>query len=199
MRLNLNPILPCREKRVWDKVLLTQDRKVREVTNMSVLKKKKESLKLNICWSHTWSSLSEPPHMFSWRRIFVLYGVLSLLGLLPGSPLWLSLFSTLMGLNFAPFFFCRCSPCWSLWKSGVTTQSWHHSVLKNRQQHLRLHPLPFFFNIALMSLSSSSSLWQMSVSWWGGLWKRISKPESLITSVCRGPCCLQFGSAVRWW
>lgn len=62
-----------------------------------------------------------PPHTSSWRWISVLYGVLSLLGLLPGSPLWLSLFSTLMGLNFAPFFFCCCrSPCGSLWKSGIT-------------------------------------------------------------------------------
>lgn len=32
------------------------------------------------------------------------YGLFSLRGLLFGSPLWLSLLSTLMGLNFAPFF-----------------------------------------------------------------------------------------------
>lgn len=32
------------------------------------------------------------------------YGLFSLRGLLLGSPLWLSLLSTLMGLNFAPFF-----------------------------------------------------------------------------------------------
>jgi len=49
------------------------------------------------------------------------YGDFSLRGLwlLPGSPLWLRRFSTLMGLNFAPFFFFFC--CWStsgsLWKS----------------------------------------------------------------------------------
>lgn len=41
----------------------------------------------------------------------------SLRGLLLASPLWLSLFSTLMGLNFPPFFFCGGSTSGFLWKS----------------------------------------------------------------------------------
>lgn len=64
-------------------------------------------------------SLVKKSLISSWRIRCPFYGVFSLRGLLPGSALWLSLFSTLMGLNFAPFFFCCCccSPSGSLWKS----------------------------------------------------------------------------------